>query len=122
MLFHSEKKVEKWISAAELIYLCYYESDDDDIGPTLMRSVELLRREGLRTFWFSAKADGEIEELLRVPEIDAYFLYGPSCSVHLTGSLDQPERFEDTGSCHVCFAARECWLTTSVRRKKIPIT
>ena len=122
MLFHPEKKAEKWISAAELSYLFYYESDDDDIGPSLMESANLLRREGLHTFWFSVKIEGEIEELLHVPAVDVFFLYDPFCSVHLTGSLDQLERFEDTGCCHVRFVAREGWLTTSVRRKKIPIT
>ena len=122
MLFHPEKKAEKWISASELIYLLYYESDDDDCGPSLMESVKLLRREGLQTFWFSAKAEGEIEELLRAPEVDVVFLYGPDSSVHLAGSLDQLERSGDTGHCRVRFAARECDLGTSLRRKKIPIS
>lgn len=121
MLFHPEEKAEKWIAAAEFIYLCYYESDDDS-GPSLMESVELLRREGLHTFWFSAKAEGEIEELLRVPAVDAFFLYGLFCAVHLTGSLDQLERFEDTGRCHVRFAVKECWLRTSLHEKKIPLS
>ena len=121
MLFHPEKKAEKWISAAELIYLCYYEFDDDEHGPSLMERVKLLRREGLHTFWFSAAAEGEIEELRQVPAVDAFFLYGPASSVHLAGSLDQLERFEDTGSCHVRFTAKECWLVTGIRRKKIPI-
>ena len=122
MLFHPEKKAEKWISASELIYLLYYESDDDDCGPSLMESVKLLRREGLQTFWFSAKVEGEIEKLLRVPEVDVVFLYGPDCSVHLAGNLDHLEHFENAGSCHVRFIARACDLGTSLRRKKIPIS
>ena len=121
MLFHPEKKAEKWIDAAEFIHLCYYEYDDDDHGPTLMKSVSLLRREGLRQFWFSAGLGGDIEELLHVPAVDAYFQHGPFSLVHLTGILDQPERFENTKSCNVRFVSKECWLTTGVGRKKIPI-
>ena len=120
MLFHTEKKAEKWIDAAESIYLCYYESDDDECGPSLMKSVKLHRREGLHTFWFSADAEGDIEELWRIPEIDAFFLYGSYSSVHLIGSLDKPECYEDTKSCQVRFTAKECWLNTTFHRKKIP--
>ena len=121
MLFNPEKKAEKWIDAAEFIYLCYYEFDDDEHGPSLMKGVKLIRREGLHTFWFSADTKGDIEELWHIPEIDAFFLYGPTGSVHLTGSLDKPECYEDTKSCQVRFTAKECWLNTSLRRKKIPI-
>lgn len=119
MLFYPKKKAEKWVDAAELIHLCYYEGDD--CGPTLMKSVKLLRREGLRQFWFSAASGGEIEELRQVPVVDAYFLYGPDCGVHLSGVLDQREAFPDAERCQVRFSAREGWLMTGVSQKKIPI-
>ena len=121
MLFHPEKKAEKWIDAAEFIHLCYYEDDDDDHGPSLMKCVRLLRREGLRKFWFSAGLGGDIEELQNVPMVDAYFLYGTNGMVHLTGVLDQLERSENTKSCNVRFVSKECWLTTNLGRKKVPI-
>ena len=121
MLFHPEKKVQKLIDTAESSHLCYYEFDDDEHGPSLMARVKLLRREGLHTFWFSAVAEGEIEELRHVPSVDAFFLYGPTSSIHLIGSLDRLDRFEDMGNCHVRFTAKECWLVTGIRRKKIPI-
>ena len=122
MLFHPEKKAEKWMDAAELIHLCYYEYDGDDCGPTLMKSVQLLRREGLRQFWFSAALGGEIEELLHVPAVDAYFLYGPDCGVHLTGVLDQREYLPNTECCQVRFVARKGWLMTGFNQKKLPIS
>ena len=121
MLFHPEKRAVKMIEAAELIYLCYYESEDEECGPSLMKCVELLRREGLRSFWFSANSKGDIEELLHVPVVYAFFLYGPTSAVDLTGRLEQLERFENGERCKVHFAAKECWLRTGVRRKRIPI-
>ena len=121
MLFHPEKKAEKWVDAAELIHLCYYENDDDEHGPALMKLVRLLRREGLRQFWFSAASGGDLEALRRVPTVDAYFLYGPDCGVHLTGVLDQQEDAPNTERCQVRFTAREGWLMTGLNQKKLPL-
>ena len=121
MLFHPEKKAEKWIDAAEFVYLCYYESDDDECGPSLMEFVRLFRREGLHTFWFLSDSKAAIEELRHTGETDAYFLFGPTCLVQLIGSLGQPEHFENSNNCLVRFTAKECWINTNFGRKKILI-
>ena len=121
MLFHPEKKVQKLIDTAESSHLCYYEFDDDDHGPSLMKCVKLLQREGLRRFWFSSDPGSEIEDLGQVPVVDAYFVCGLFCVVHLIGTLEQIEHDEDTDSCLVRFVAMECRLHTGVREKNIPI-
>ena len=122
MLFDRRKKAEKLINSAELIHICCFDSEDDDCGPSLMKLVSLIRREGLCSFWFSSDSEGDIEAICRAPVADVYFnSSSPMCTLHLIGTPELAERCGDTGRCIVHFVAEKCLLHTGVREINIQI-